>query len=255
MRSHRESHGESTGTSGHTPCGGSTASHRRCLRTLGLLVAFAALLAGCGAPFAPPMRGSTMGVAAPGGHTEAAVHGVMTQQGAWEAELRVPLGSNDDVEVSAFGHELPGDDEESFLLPSVGWRHRVPLRPDVQLSTGLGAGLGLGGHGPNWPKDAVHLAGGGYVDGGATWIPLSWLRVYGMVRAQQSIGLTSPMDPEHPGERLERAPPTAWVSAALGTRVDVATAFFGLGAQWAWAYTGSERLDVSGLTASAGWRF
>ena len=222
---------------------------------LAALVASLALAAGCGAPFAPPMRGSTMGVAAPGGSSEAAFHGILTQQGAWEAELRVPLTATDDVEVAVFGHELPGDNEEAFAIPSVGWRHRVAVHPKVQLATGLGGGLGLGGHGPNWPETAVHLAGGAYIDGGATWIPLQWLRLYTMVRMQQSFGLTSPSDPDRPGERLERAPPTAWVSAAFGSRVDVGSAFLGAGVQWSWAYTSTERLNVSGLTASAGWRF
>jgi len=216
------------------------------------MVAFAA---GCGAPFAPPMRGSTMGVAALGAQTEGAFHGVLTRQGAWEAELRVPLGSQDDLEVSIFGHEIAGDNEEAFTMPAVGWRHRVPVLPTLQLATGVGAGLGLGGHGRDWPEGAVHLAGGGYLDGGATWIPLQWLRLYSMVRLQQSFGLTSPIDPERPDQRLERAPPTSWVSLALGSRFDVGTAFFGAGVQWSWAYAAQERIDASGLTVSAGWRF
>ncbi len=222
---------------------------------LGSLCALLALASGCAA-FAPPIRGDSLAVAAPGGRTEATVHGLRVQGGAWQGDLRLPMrGVTDDLEIGFFGHNVPGEGTEGFTMASVGWRHREALSLALQLSAAAGGGLGVGGHGQGWPEGAIEWAAGGYLDVGLAYALRGWVRPYAMARLQHTVGLSSPNDPQHAGAELPRAPSTSWATAALGVRADFGPALVGLGWGWTRGFTPDDRLDFSGLSVSAGMGF
>ncbi len=220
-----------------------------------LLCGLLVLGAGCAA-FAPPIRGDSIAVAAPGGRTEATLHGLRVQGGAWQGDLRVPVrGQTDDVEIGVFGHKVPGDGIEGFTMASVGWRHREALSQALQLSAAAGGGLGVGGHGQGWPEGAIEWAAGGYLDVGLAYAVRDWVRPYAMARLQHSVGLSSPDDPNQADAVLPRAPSTTWATAALGLRLDFGPALIGVGWNWSSGFTPDDRFDFSGFTFSAGMGF
>ncbi|MEY3015480.1 MAG: hypothetical protein RIT45_4215 [Pseudomonadota bacterium] len=215
-----------------------------------LLVSLLALFAsGCGASFAPPATMSGFGATARG-EGVAAVHGLGTHDGVWQGDVQVPIRTDTDVRVGVVGHQWPGQNKESFTLGQLGLRHRFsPNDARFLPSVGATLAMGLGGHNRAWGDDVRRpLVVAAAVDLGLSYRALPWLQFYGVARTQYGTGLRD--DAEGLG-----VPPTVWLQAVAGTRLNIGPATVGLGLSLAQFWNRDDNDDLLGGTVTVGWTF
>jgi hypothetical protein len=229
------------------------------VRSLTSLV-LSVVLCGCGATFAPPVRGDLDFAAtrvAPGS-PELQI-GAITPDG-WSGQVgyRHAVTPRDTLEAYAFDHKLPGD-KYGFTMGGLGYRkHLSEVESPIQTTLGFGAGLGVGGAHDDWSDKVRHYPGAlaSYLDLSVAWRIHPSVAVYAGGRAQRSLAFHWTDERHAAGDKDGLLPPmTDWVQAGAGVRLDTKPLFLTLDLGWA-GYTNRIREDHSfSLGVGIGMRF